>query len=133
MIAKAVKHLDRRPLVFVVEDEKAYRSYLGSTLENNGYDVYCFENGKQVLELLHHIIPDLILSDIDMPLMDGFELQGNIKKELDSFQIPLIYLTARQKSSDIERAVELGAKAILKKPSMSYVIIDTIRQTLNKK
>lgn len=131
MITGTLKSQEYRPLVFVVEDEKAYRSFLGSALEQYGYDVLMFEHGRQALSIMDHIIPDLVLSDIDMPFMNGFELLDNIKKQFGAFKIPLIYLTARKNILNTEKAAELGSKALLEKPVAPNIVVHTIQQVLN--
>ena len=84
--------------ILIVEDNNDLRDFLLSILQNN-YIVMTASNGKEALSILHNISPDLIISDIVMPEMDGLELTKMIKGDINYSHIPMVLLTAK---SDIE-------------------------------
>jgi len=103
------------PLILVVEDDDEIRNYIRSSLMPN-YNVKVAENGEIGLEKAKKHIPDLILSDIKMPLMDGIELCNKLKESEKTSHIPIILLTAySSKQSKIE-GLNQGADAYLAKP-----------------
>ena len=119
-----------KPLVFIVEDNNAYRMLLGRILEKNGYMVMMFEHGRKAAEMLEHIKPDLILSDIMMPCMDGFEFLSFIRQHYDQCNIPFIYLTSSTTEQNMIKANKLGAKGLLGKPITPAELNFTLNKAL---
>jgi len=104
--------------VLVVEDDTHLLEGIRTVLELDGYAVETAENGKQALDLLHsdHPLPELIVSDIMMPLMSGIELLSEVRKQREWVKIPFIFLTARSERSDVQRGKQLGVDDYLIKP-----------------
>ncbi len=105
-----------RPLVMVVDDEPKALSALQKTLQTLGVDVLSAENGLKALETLKDKTPHLIISDVFMPEMDGFELMKNLRDNPLTDSIPVIMYTARNDMEVAEKALALGASDFLAKP-----------------
>tara|TARA_R110002096_G_scaffold153285_1_gene316970 strand:+ start:4430 stop:4831 length:402 start_codon:yes stop_codon:yes gene_type:complete len=117
-----------KPLVFIVEDNEAYRILLGRILEKRGFMIMMFENGRKAVEMLEYCKPSLIISDIQMPCMDGFELYVMIKKRYPKFDIPFVYLSSTTSQEEIEKATKLSMREMLGKP----VRPDELMHSINK-
>ncbi len=102
--------------VFVVDDNKKNIRLLQEILEDNSFEVYPFESGLSVVNKAKEIKPDIILLDIMMPEIDGFELCQSLKNEPETMDIPVIMVTAKAEGSDVKRALEFGAFDYIKKP-----------------
>ena len=107
----------RRPArILIVDDTPANIQTLMAVLQQKGYAISVATNGKQALEVLGRVRPDLILLDVMMPEMDGFETCTRIKASPEWRDIPIIFLTAKTDSDDIVRGFDLGAVDYVAKP-----------------
>lgn len=104
------------PTVMVVDDSLTVRKILGRMLEREGYRVITGKDGVDALERLMDEVPDVILSDIEMPRMDGFELLRNIRADARTATVPVIMITSRLADKHREYAMSLGANHYLGKP-----------------
>jgi len=102
--------------VLVVDDELPNRLYLRKLLEARDCEVFDAASGVEALSMAFEKLPDLILVDVIMPEMDGFELCGKLRNEPRTSHIPLIMVTAKSKIEDIETGFELGAMDYIRKP-----------------
>lgn len=107
---------DSQVTVMVVDDSLTVRRASQKMLERNGFKVIFGKDGADALEQLQMIIPDIILSDIEMPKMDGFEFVKNIKNTEKYSKIPVIMITSRTADKHKEYAFSLGANGFLGKP-----------------
>ena len=117
-----------QPLLLVVDDNKEVKEFIVRTLEAY-YQVISAENGLQALDLAFEKIPDVIISDVMMPEMDGFEFCANIKTDIRTRHIPVVLLTAR--SSDLHEleGLKTGADVYLTKPFNTqklHLIVDNL-------
>ena len=109
------------PKILIVEDNHELRSFLKSALAPN-YEVYEAENGRMALDMALSFFPDMIISDIMMPDMDGLELARTIKGDLNISHIPFILLTAKTDIESKLEALELGVDDYITKPfSLDYL------------
>jgi len=104
-----------KPLVLIVEDNYDLRNFLLHSMKSE-YRVFGAENGKEGFELAKKYTPDLIVSDIMMPVMDGLELCSRLKKEIHTSHIPVILLTAKAMIEHWIEGLEIGADDYIPKP-----------------
>jgi adenylate cyclase len=109
--------------ILVVDDAPANIQILSATLKAKGYQISVAMNGKQALEVLGRVTPDLILLDVMMPEMDGFETCRRIKASEQWRQIPIIFLTAKAEVTDIVQGFELGAVDYVAKPFNAHELL----------
>lgn len=120
----------KRQLVFVVEDNKAYRLLISRVVESKGYVVMGFEDGEKAFEMLEFCKPNLILSEIEMPLMDGFKLSKSIKKNFPEFKIPFIFISSTSSAAVIKKAEKLSSNKMLEKPVTPDALFSSISSAL---
>lgn len=106
---------DNRPKIVVVEDNEEMRDFLRTTLDST-YDVTTARDGRLGLETIRRTVPDLIISDLMMPHMDGFELCRCVRDDAQTSHIPFIMLTAKNNEADIQTSYDCGADVFLSKP-----------------
>src|SRR5947207_2347394 len=116
--------------ILVIEDEPANIQTLSTVLKERGYQINIATNGRQGLEILERIRPDLILLDIMMPEMDGFETCRRIKAATGLREIPIIFLTAKTDTADIVRGFELGAVDYVAKPFNAHELLARVNTHL---
>ena len=105
--------------IMVVDDEKDVRYSLKRIFEEKGekFEVIEAENGQKAIDLIKKDKPDLVLLDIMMPILDGWETCEKLKKDKETSKIPVVFLTAKPFSmADVDRAANLGATEYLTKP-----------------
>ncbi len=107
---------DEYALLYVVDDEEVNRQLLSRQLQSVGFVVETFAGGGAMLQRLDSIVPDLVILDLMMPNMNGFQVLSMIRERFNSYQLPVVMLTARHQSADIVRALSLGANDYLCKP-----------------
>lgn len=116
--------------ILIVDDTPANIHILAETLKGKGYQLSIATSGKQALEVLEKIRPDLILLDVMMPEMDGFETCRRIKSSETLHEIPIIFLTAKIETADIVAGFELGAVDYVVKPFNSHELLARINTHL---
>lgn len=117
--------------ILVVDDTPANLSLLQDILEKKGFDVRCALSGQWALQAIERERPDLILLDIAMPEMDGFELCSKLKNEEATRDVPVIFISARSGNEDKIRGFELGAADYITKPFFEAEILARIRTQLD--
>ncbi len=103
-------------LVLIVDDTKENLQVLGNILRENKYKIVLANNGSEALAIVAKRLPDLILLDIMMPDMDGFEVCSRLKADERTMHIPVIFLTAKTETEDIVRGFKLGGIDYITKP-----------------
>lgn len=116
--------------IFVVDDSELHNILLRKMLHNCGYRVFTFTDGYELLENLKHTLPNLIISDIDMPRLNGFDLYMEIKKYPAAKNIPLIYVSSLKGQEIFERTKECGAIDFVRKPLDKDLFLKVVAQTL---
>lgn len=114
--------------VLVVDDDESIRVLVRRFLTNAGYDVLVAEDAIVAGHLIVGGAPELIVLDVTMPYMDGFEFAAALKADATLPFIPIIFLTAHEEGYD--RAMELGAVGYINKPVDAYALVSLVRQHL---
>ncbi len=121
----------RRPTVLIVDDSFTTRTLEKSILETHGYEVRVAVNGSDALTQLRSKPVDLVISDVQMPHLDGFQLLAEIKRDEKLLKTPVILVTSLDRRQDQERGLELGADAyIIKRKFDHQDLLATIRQII---
>jgi chemosensory pili system protein ChpA (sensor histidine kinase/response regulator) len=131
MVTKASAE-DSKPIVMVVDDSLTMRKVLSRTLEREGYIVVTAKDGMDGLQVLQETEPDIILLDIEMPRMDGFEFARNVRGDEVTAGIPIIMISSRTAEKHQSHAKELGVNAFLGKPVQDDDLLAEISIQLGK-
>ncbi|HEY89326.1 MAG TPA: hybrid sensor histidine kinase/response regulator [Thermoflexia bacterium] len=116
--------------ILIVEDHPVLLNAVCGLLENDGYEVVGATNGNEALEAMAAKMPELILSDIMMPQMDGYELYQQIRENSQWTRIPFIFLTAKGEQEDIKKGKALGVEDYLTKPFDAEEILVAVHARL---
>ena len=119
--------------ILLAEDDSGLRSMISLLLEMKGFEVIPFPNGKLALEAYPSVSPDLIISDISMPALDGFGLLEGVRKYPNGAVVPFLFLSARSEQEDVNSARKLGADDFLFKPFAPDDLINAVRQRLDRR
>lgn len=119
--------------VLLAEDEKNVILGVRTCLDAVGYDVEIVENGEEALNAVKREHPDLILLDLLMPKVDGFEVLKALKGKEETSKIPIIVLTAKAEETDRQRAMDLGADNYMTKPFKPQELWDVLKGYLDRK
>lgn len=121
------------PKILAIEDNEAVREELADILRFEGYEVVEAENGRHGLEMLREAKPDLILCDLMMPEMDGYEMLRHVRADARLATMPFVCLTARAERADMRRAMETGADDYVIKPFTAEELVAAVRAGLEKR
>ncbi|MCF6179805.1 MAG: response regulator [Geopsychrobacter sp.] len=108
--------MPKQPLILIVDDNPNNLQILGKLLTAQGYDLSIAQCGEDALQSANETLPDLILLDIMMPGMDGYEVCRKLKEDMATRHIPLIFLTAKIGADEIIKGFDLGAADYVTKP-----------------
>lgn len=117
--------------ILIVEDEESLLKLESILLTSKGYQVEGAADGRSALEAVKNMQPDLVLLDIMLPEIDGFEVCRRIKADEATRHIPVIMLTAKKSREDMARGEEVGADWYITKPFKSAMVIETIQRFLS--
>ncbi|WP_425476518.1 response regulator [Aerolutibacter daejeonensis] len=120
----------RVPLVMVVDDSITMRKVTGRVLERANFEVATAKDGLDALERMAEIVPDLMLLDIEMPRMDGYELATAMKADPRLRNVPIIMITSRTGEKHRERAFEIGVNRYLGKPYQEPELLRNVHELL---
>lgn len=115
-------------LVAVVDDDREVREYLEIVLRKAGYDVALAANGLRLVSALQVDRPDLILLDVNMSWIDGFELCRALKKNAEWAKIPVVFVSGRSAPADIEAGMACGAVDFFSKPIDGRALVARVRE-----
>lgn len=118
---------ERKPLIFIVDDVAKNIQLLSLILSRHNYEIAFAVNGFQALEMLDTICPDVILLDVMMPGMDGFEVCSKIKANPATAETPVIFLTGRATVEDINKGFDAGAVDYISKPFNAEELLARVR------
>lgn len=117
--------------VLLVEDNEFNRDMLSRRLQRKGFEVIMAEDGAQGLRMAHSDLPDLILMDMDLPVVDGWEATRQLKAAETTRRIPVIALTAHALQSDCDRAFAAGCDDFATKPVEFSALLEKIQRALS--
>lgn len=122
----------RHPLVLVAEDERDIRELIVIALELEGFNVVEVPNGEEAVKKAKEIKPDLILMDVRMPKMTGYEACKALKAEEATKEIPVVFLSAKGQEAEVNTGLELGAEEYLLKPFAPDELSGRVTKILGK-
>jgi DNA-binding response OmpR family regulator len=116
--------------ILIVDDEPNIVMSLEYTFKKNNFEVFIARDGQEALDILQNQLPDVIILDVMMPLVDGFETLEQIKKNERLQHCKVMFLSAKNKESDIEKGMALGADAYLTKPFSIKKVVEKVNELL---
>lgn len=119
-----------KPKIIIVDDDRETRELLALALQMDDFEVTQAANGLRLISTLHVDQPDLILLDVNMSWIDGFELCRAVRKNEDFHNIPVIFISARSSAADVKRGLEAGASDYFTKPVELPTLIARIRELI---
>jgi two-component system OmpR family response regulator len=119
-----------RKKILIVDDEPNIVMSLEYTFKKQDFEVFIARDGSEALEILKHQMPNVVLLDIMMPNVDGYQTLTQIKNTDSLKDTKVVFLTAKNKSSDIEKGLKLGADKYLTKPFSIKKIVSEILELL---
>ena len=132
VISEVTDETDERPLLLVVEDNNDIRQYIKESFSDD-YRILLARDGREGLSLAYSEIPDIIVSDIMMPQMDGIEMTRHLKDDVRTSHIPVILLTAKSTNDDKELGYDSGADSYLTKPFSARLLRSRIQNLLSSR
>lgn len=118
--------------ILIAEDERDIRDLVAFTLRFAGHEVFAAANGEEAVELAPKVSPDLILMDVRMPRMTGYEACKVMKANPDLRDIPVVFLSAKGQESEIQQGLDVGAEAYLLKPFAPDQLTARVKEILAK-
>ena len=118
--------------ILIAEDERDIRDLITFTLRFAGHEVIATSNGEEAFQTAIKEIPDLILLDVRMPRMNGYEACGNIKANQATQNIPIIFLSAKGQENEVKTGIEAGAEEYILKPFSPDQLTERITQVLGR-
>ena len=119
--------------ILIVDDEPNIVMSLEYIFKKENFEVFIARDGAEAIEIVENDIPDIIILDIMMPNVDGFQVLKYLKGHEDLNQIKVIFLSAKNKVSDIELGLQLGADKYVSKPFSNKKLVKEVKLLLNKK
>jgi len=119
--------------ILVIDDESSLVEMLSIRLEANNYQVIAASDGQEGLDKARSESPDLIILDLMLPKLDGYQVCRMLKSDEKYKQIPIVIFTARAQESDIKAGNEAGADAYITKPFEPAILLGKVSQLLEKK
>ena len=116
--------------ILVAEDQQHIRALIEYKLKNSGYNVVAVEDGVAALAKAREILPTLILLDVMMPLMTGFEVLSALKQDQSTKNIPILLVTAQSKEDEVLKGLELGAEDYITKPFSPNELAARVKKVL---
>jgi len=116
--------------ILIVDDEPNIVMSLEYTFKKNNFEVFIARDGLEALDILKTNFPDVIILDVMMPMVDGYATLEQIRKDKNLEHTKVIFLSAKNKASDIEKGMSLGADAYLTKPFSIKKVVETVLELL---
>lgn len=119
--------------ILIAEDERDIRELIAFTLQFAGHEVITTSNGEEALQAVRTHKPDLVLLDVRMPRLTGYEVCKEIKADSQTKAIPVIFLSAKGQESEIRSGLEAGAEQYLLKPFSPDQLIEQVNKVLSSR
>ena len=116
------------PKVLVVDDEELFRIMISEILSAEGFEIIVAEDGEEAIEIASASLPDLILMDMNMPIMTGFQAIRTLKENDKTKNTPILAVTAADTTGDYEEAYNAGCNAYLPKPIDADRLIERVKE-----
>lgn len=117
--------------ILIVDDEPNILLSLDFLMKKSGYQVFLARNGEEALESAHRVVPDIIILDIMMPDVDGYEICKSIKSDTKFENTKIMFLSAKSKESDIAKGLDSGADAYMTKPFGNKILLEKVKELIN--
>jgi len=117
--------------ILIVDDEPNIVMSLEYTFKKNNFEVYIARDGQEALDILKTKFPDVIILDVMMPMVDGYATLEQIRKDSNLTHTKVIFLSAKNKESDIEKGMALGANAYLTKPFSIKKVVEKVQELVS--
>jgi len=121
--------MKKHPRIMTVDDDQGVLKLLKRVLEPEGYDVIVADNGTVALKLFEEYMPDLVILDIMMPGLDGFQVLGLIRQRIN---VPVIMLSAKREVNTVRDALDLGADDYVRKPFHTQELLARVKTKLKR-
>ena len=116
--------------ILIVDDEPNIVMALEYTFKKNNFEVFIARDGQEALDILEVQLPDVIILDVMMPMVDGFATLEQIKKDEQLRHCKVIFLSAKNKEKDIEKGLSLGANLYVVKPFFFFLLVEQVQDLI---
>jgi len=120
-------------LILVVDDDPGILRVVEFTLQRSGYEVRTAPNGQEALKVLRHTVPDVMVLDVVMPGLSGFDLCHIVKRDERLKNVPVIFFTAQDSPKDFQAGMDSGAVIYLVKPFKPEKLLQSVRLALSSR
>lgn len=117
--------------ILIVDDEPNIVMSLEYTFKKNNFEVFIARDGQEALDILKDQLPDIIILDVMMPMVDGYSTLEQIKKDERLDNCKVVFLSAKNKENDIEKGLSLGANLYITKPFSVKKLVEKVHELLN--
>lgn len=118
--------------ILIAEDERDIRDLITFTLKFAGHEVFPTTNGEEAVQAALQVLPDLIVLDVRMPRLTGYEACAQIKANASTQDIPVVFLSAKGQESEVKTGMEVGAEEYILKPFSPDQLVERVRAILIK-
>jgi DNA-binding response OmpR family regulator len=118
--------------ILIAEDERDIRDLITFTLKFSGHEVFAAANGEEALNMAKQLLPDIILMDVRMPKMTGYEACAAMKADPTVAHIPVVFLSAKGQESEVQTGIEMGAVEYILKPFAPDQLTERVRVLLKQ-
>jgi len=129
---KLAENKENKKRILVVDDDRFISRLLTQTFEFEGYSVSSVNNGKDAVCQAETFLPDLIILDVMMPEMDGWDVCRKLKSKPETSSIPIIMLTAKSQGKDMEKGKSFGVAHYVPKPFNYPDLLEKVKEIFNK-
>lgn len=122
--------MSQKAKILIVDDEPNNVDFLEQALEDSGYQLITATNGQEALNKIQSEQPDLILLDLNMPVMDGFTVLAKVKEDPNLRDIPVIIISSEHESKSVVKGIKQGAEDYLTKPVNAGLLVKKVKEFL---